>query len=373
MVSYPRSGEQQTKESQMVINAETSVAAAPTNAPAPSSTSDPKIVDAIQAHLEAFAEAVEPSDTPEATVEATEPEVSPAGEKTESGEAPVVDKSEEKPVEEAAAEPEVSAEASTLPAAYVRTAKARGWTDQEITDFQKAQPEMALKTFERMHESRTKEIQEWAELGRKTRQASAPAVPAAASPEQTAPVAGLQPINVQEMVAKYGNEDLIREMAGPINAAIAALGPIVQGATAAQEQAKRAAQEQLGRTVENFFTDKSMAPYAEAYGTTMATLTTPQIGMRQKVLETADALIAGAGFQGRQLSVQDALMLAHDSVASGMKETIIRDQIRSNVKKRAASITLKPTAQGRTNPGAAPRDRTELLSRTDERLAKVFG
>lgn len=334
-------------------------------APASRASNMPVVVDAVQAHLDAFND-IETPDTPAVEAAPVEtPETSAAAETPEASETPVAETPKEA----------VASEASTLPAGYVRTAKARGWTDQEIGDFAKANPDLAIKTFERMHESRTKEINEWAELGRKVRQspvASSPA-PTSAPVHAPAPAGSLQPINVQEMVDKFGNQELIEALAGPINAAIASVQPLIQGATQAQEQARRSQQESLGKVVQDFFTDKSMAPFAETYGKGMATLTPAQIEVRSRVLETADALIAGASFQGRQLSVQEALTLAHDSVSSGTKENIIRDQIRTSVQKRAKGITLRPTATGRANPDAAPRDRAELVGRTEDRLSKAFG
>jgi hypothetical protein len=361
----------------MVDAVETPVA---TEAPAPSSSS-PETVGAIQAHLDAFNDLVSetPVETPvveETPVETPEevPAASVPAEATPSEEEAVFgSETENKTAVEAAPA------GSTLPAAYARTAKARGWTDTEIAEFHKANPELSMKTFERMHESRTKEIQEWAELGRKTRQTGTPAgapsstTPSPVSAVSPVPVSALTPINVAELKAKYGNEELIEALAGPVNAAIAALGPIVAGATNAQAQAQQVAQESLAKTVQEFFTAKDMAPYAQAYGTTIPTLTPAQIETRSKVLETADALIAGAAFQGRQLSVQDALVLAHDSVASGMKETIIRDQIRTKVQKREKGITLRPTNQGRRDAGGPPRSKAEMVSRTEDRLAKAFG
>lgn len=335
-------------------------------APASRASDIPVVVDAVQAHLDAFND-IETPDTPAVEAAPVEtPETPAAAETPAVSEAPVAE-----PAKEA-----VAFEASTLPAGYVRTAKARGWSDQEITEFAKANPDLAIKTFERMHDSRTKEINEWAELGRKVRQApvaSSPQNTSAPAPVQASAPSGLQPINVQEMVNKFGNQELIEALAGPINAAIASVQPLIQGATQAQEQARRSQQESLGKVVQDFFTDKGMAPFAEVYGKGMATLTPAQIEVRSRVLETADALIAGASFQGRQLSVQEALTLAHDSVSSGTKETIIRDQIRTSVQKRAKGITLRPTALGRANPSAAPRDRAELVGRTEDRLRSTFG
>jgi hypothetical protein len=348
---------------------ETPVASVATETSASRLSDDPKVVDAIQQHLDAFKDSEEP-ETPiaeEKPVEEKPVEETPAEVVSPTGETTV----EEKPVEAAAPG------ASTLPAAYIRTAKARGWTDDEIASFVKQGPDVALKMFERMHESRVKEVQEWAELGRKVRQAPVqpPVVSQTAATTQNplAPAASLQPINIQEMVEKYGNEELVKALAGPVNAAIALLNPIVQDATASRAQARQAQMETLAKTVQDFFTDANMAPFAETYGKDLGTLTPAQVETRSKVLETADALIAGAAYQGRQLSVQDALTLAHDSVSSGTKETIIREQIRKNVVKRGKGLTLKPTAQGRRDAGGAPKDRQELIGRTEDRLSKAFG
>jgi hypothetical protein len=294
----------------------------------------------------------------------------PAEEQVETpGEETVEETASEKPVVEA-----VATEASTLPAAYIRSAKARGWTDDEIVRFAKADPDLAMKTFERNHQSRTQEINEWAELGRKTRQAPSPgpAAQPAVTPAPRSTASALTPIDVQAMVDKFGNQELIEAIVGPVNAAIAAMAPIVEGATAAQTQAKQAASETLAKTVQDFFTGKAMKPYADAYGMALSSLTREQVDARSKVLETADALIAGAAFQGRQLSVDEALTLAHDSVSSGLKESVIRNKIQASVTKRAKGITLKPTAQGRAAAGGPPRDRQELLGRAEDRLAKAF-
>ena len=337
---------------------------------APRSSDNPQVVSAVQAHLDAF-DALIDEDTP--AVEAA-PEASPAGETPATSET-TEETPTETPTEEAA--PAVPTADTTLPAAYHRTAKARGWTDQEISDFHKANPDLAIKTFERMHESRTKEINEWAELGRKNRQPSTPATPnpAPAAPAPTStPASALRPINVAEMVEKYGNQELIEALAGPLNQAIEALTPIIADTQRNQATAKQTAQEGLNKTIEGFFGSAEMKPFSAIYGPASFAAKTPEQAAKfEKVLETADALIAGAAFQGRTLDVLEALVLAHDSVASGIKENIIRDAIRKDVTKRGKGITLKPTAQGRRAQGGPPRDRQELLARTEDRLAGAFG
>lgn len=359
----------------MVDAVETSVAVA-TDTPASRSSDTPVIVDAVQKHLDAFNGLIETPETPK--VEAAPVEETPKAEVAEGGTpaaTPAVKKQPDaEPVVEAVAAPAVP----TLPAAYIRTAKARGWSDEEIAQFSQASPDLAIRTLGQMHESRTKEIQEWAELGRKVRQGqvAAPVAPSPSpSPAAVVPAStALQPLNVRELKERFGNEELIDALAGPVNAAIAALGPITQRAQETEQNTQRTNRETVGKLISDFFTAKEMAPFTETYGgADFSKLTPVQIETRSRVLETADALIAGARYQGRNLSVNEALTLAHDSVSSGTKETIIRESIRKTAAKREKGITLKPTAQGRINAGAPPRDRAELHARTEDRLRAAFG
>jgi hypothetical protein len=341
-------------------------------APATRLADNPEVVSAVQAHLDAFADDLPatPAEKPVAETPAASPAEETPGEEKPVEAAPAT----ETPAAEAAPAPVVE---STLPAAYVRTAKARGWTDEEIAGFAKSQPDLAMKTFERMHASRTQEISEWADLGRKVRQAPVSSAgtppPGSVTPVASPSVpASLQPIDVKAMVEKFGNQELIEALAGPVNAAIAAVAPLMQEAASARQTATQAAKEALGKTIQDFFTSKDMKPFETVYGTAINALTAEQVTMRDKVLEMADALIAGASHQGRRLSVDDALTMAHDSVASGIKDTAIREQIRKNVSKRERQITMRPTAQGRAAVGGPPKTRTELIGRTEDRLAAAF-
>lgn len=350
----------------------------PVEDPALQPSSDQSIEDTIQTHLDAF-NALDDSNTPDpvthpdgepTTGEPAAPVEPAIGEPASDGDPAAV-----KPVAPAKPDTGAVAEASTLPAAYRRTAKARGWDDKEIDDFATANPDLALKTFERMHDSRTKEIQEWADLGRKARQ-TAPAAPAA--PAVTAPAVSAAsqttPIDTKAFAELYGvSEEAIQAIMGPINERFAALEPLVQRATAAQAQAEQTQRDSLVRIVQEFFVSPEIAPYKEAYGTDPTALTAEQSRLRDKVVETADALLAGATMQGRELSVPDALALAHDSESSSFKEQIIRDQLRKDTTRREKGITLRPSAKGRKDAGGPPHDRSELLARTEDRLQAVFG
>jgi hypothetical protein len=354
--------------------------------PKTSLTEDTALVDKIQSRLDSVdlsndtpatkveEEVVEQTPAPETPAEKPAETETPAKEEEKVEEEVVTEGGDEKPVEEAVAAPAVS----TLPAAYRRSAKSREWTDAEIDAFVTANPELALKTLGKIHESRVKEINEWAELGRKARQAPGAASAPAASPAPvqspaSPAISPLQPVNIQELVEKFGNEELIKALAGPMNAQAAALQPIIQQALEAQKVAEQSKQENLGKLIEGFFTANEMKPFTPVYGTVKAGLTKEQVDSRTKVLETADALLAGAAAQGRSLSVEDALTAAHDSVASTFKESVIRNQIRTQTKTREKGITLRPAGKAASSATAPPRDREELISRVSDRLRGVFG
>lgn len=332
-------------------NPEAAALAEPTLAvPATGAADNPQIVDTVQSALDTFNE-----DNPVTPEEADAP--------TEEVDVPAEEAGT--PAEEAAA----ADVAPTLPEAYRRSAKSRGWTDEEIDQFAVQNPDLAVKTFERMHESRVAEIEQWAALGRKAREGrSADSVPAEIS--QPKPLE-LKPIDTKALAELYGNEELVAAIAGPVNATIEALRPLVQGAQEAQVRAQQAEMQALGKLVEDFFASKEIAPYTEFYGDGKATRTPEQDDAFRRVIDTADALVAGAKAQGRNISAEEALRAAHDSVSAQFRQKVITQQVRQSVQQRGKGITLKPTNRGAENTGV-PQNRAELLSRTTERLAAAF-
>jgi len=264
----------------------------------------------------------------------------------------------------------------TLPAAWRRSAKAREWTDEEIDVFVKANTEVAMKTFERIHTSRAEEIARFAELGRKAKEQSPKAPLSEKAAEAVVDILpkGLQPIDVDAVTEKFGNEELVRELAGPINQAIEQiqkLGPLVQQGAKAIEQSHR---ETLERQITDFFAGEELKPYAKVYGDAKADggIVKEQQQNRWKVLEIADAIVAGATMQGRSMGVNEALLMAHDSVASEFKEQVIRSDIKTKVKQRADTISVKPSSHKTTPTDGKPRTRQELVRQVEEKMSGVF-
>lgn len=131
--------------------------------------------------------------------------------------------------------------------------------------------------------------------------------------------------------------------------------------------------ESLSRQVEAFFGGKEMADFKEVYGGGNDQPAETQIEARNKVLEMADALMYGAKAQGRNLSLNKALELAHDSVSGGFKEQAIRSKIKGSLQARAKGIILRPTSKSQTaaNRGKV-KTRGDLEKRVGASLAALF-
>jgi len=322
---------------------------------------------------EAEADAVAPDasvedETPESDPSETSPDDPEAVEEAEGGkpDSPIAPKLPTSP---------------TLPAAYRRTLRAYEWTDEEIDAAYGVDPANFTITASKLHRTRNDEIAAWARMGRAARDTTAPDTgaegeadgrPSSARKSAPATKGPVPRIDVEGLSERYGDPDLIKEIAGPINAAIDAINgylPDITSGVAAVQQGRVA---QLQQIIDGFFADPEIQPYADLYGAGKD-LTKEQLEARGRVLETADALVVGARQQGRSLTVQEAIALAHDSVSADHKTAAIRKELRGTVTKRAESVTMKPTR--RSGKGAAEDDSANssegLETRIGRRLAKL--
>jgi hypothetical protein len=309
-------------------------------------------------------------------------DVDPEPAKDEAEEKPEVENEAEELVEEekeiAKEKPEAAAPsgAPTLPAAYRRSLKAYEWTDEEIDQALKTQGDKFVQSAAKIHTTRAKEIAGFAQAGRLARQGhvtpqqDAPAAPAARQ-EATTTSTALKPVDTAALKKQYGEEALVDAIAGPVNKAIEEINrlmPVIQGSQKRQQQAEL---ETLGRQIDSFFSGKEMESYNETYGKDSAKLTPEQLGTRQKVLEMADSLIYGSRQQGRPMGLEEAMTLAHDSIAGSVKEKTVRTAITKQLQQRERSVTIKPN--GRTSSLSKPNaSREDLEKATKARLEKAF-
>jgi hypothetical protein len=359
----------------------------PTDSQSPKSAPGPifnreeltKRVEAGLSHLrEIDPEPSEEVETPEpkAEVENKEPKAEADAPTEDKPKVEAEAKDEPKAEEEQQPAAEKKPSGPILPDAYRRSLKAYDWTDEEIDAGMAQNPSNFLLTAQKIHANRNKETAGWAEAGRAARAAEAQTQQTEkAKQSQNSyidPKTGnIRLLDADAMGERYGNPELVKDITGPTNEALALINSILPDLMTAIGVVRQSRTQQLATQIDGFFGQKSLEPFAEHYGKDIQSLTEEQFKTRSNVLEMADALVAGAKAQGRSLPLNDALMMAHDHVSSGLKTATVRKEIANTVQKRATSLTVKPVAGGKTRSGP-PQNRSQLESDTRARLAAVF-
>jgi hypothetical protein len=277
--------------------------------------------------------------------------------------------------EEAVAEETEEESAPTLPKSYVRSLTAYGWTDEEIQEaLDSVGYDKFLPTAAKIHANRKAETDAYAAQGRKIlaeqEQAEKPTADDGSAPAQ------LRRVDVEALKAKYGDDELVQglieDMAGPVNTSIEALNQMLPQVMQSIEVTQQNEQAQIAKHLEDFFGSDEMQPYNEFYGASMGDATDDQFFNRNKVLQLAGAMAAGAERQGRSLTMNEALDLAHDSVSSEFQATAIRKNIQKSVQQRSNQITLKPSSKSSPQKSGPAQNREEAEANARVRLAKVF-
>lgn len=258
----------------------------------------------------------------------------------------------------------------TIPDAYRRSLKAYGWQDDEIDNSYGQLGDSFLKTAERIHNNRNRELAEWAAAGRKQRQETAES---SEDSGQSQAVQKLQPVDTAKLKEQWGDDEVIDSIVGPVNQAIEHINNIVPQLEQGQRAAEDAEIERINRDVDRFFSDESLQPYHELYGTDSGSLNEKQVENRTKVLDTAWNLMAGAAALNRDApALKDALTMAHDMVASEFKEQITKANIKKQATKRKKSMSMKPTSRTASRPRFGKPSRNELESKVRNKLSEVF-
>ena len=200
---------------------------------------DDSLVDKVQASLDAInGEDVEEDNTDDQ--QAGDDDPTPDGE-TENTEDP----KNEKDTEEV-----------QLPDAYYRAAIHQGWKPDEIKEFFEANPELAIKTLAKNHESINKLNSEFARMGR-------------IKPEDKVADPGTA---TEAIAATSIDMDAIKEQYGDDSAIVKAMTAMQAKLNSIPEQqiVERIAPVQhddpMRATVDKFFTDPTVKPYKDFYG-----------------------------------------------------------------------------------------------------------
>jgi hypothetical protein len=290
-------------------------------------------------------------------------------------------KSEEKTPTPKAEEPAAKAEESSnneptpsgdveVPDAYYRAAIHQGWKPEQIDDFVKQNPGLALQTLENMYKSTNKISQEFARIGRVAPSGSDQAKPV--GQQNQPPQSSLKPLDLTEMIKVYGEDDPAIKTIQALHDQLTAISSQMNATKPAANEATKATENDLiEQSVDSFFTNDDIKPYSEFYGegkVKARTRTMEQEERRWKVLDEADRIRDGAAKQGIQMDIPEALERAHLIVSDSFKTQAIRKSIVSDLKKKSKGLTLKPN---NSSPGSQTNNRESLEDKTANRLATL--
>lgn len=282
-----------------------------------------------------------------------------------------------KPEEQEAGQDEPPA----IPDPIYRAVIHNGWTPEEIAEFHQANPKQAMKVFEKLHQATNDLSRQFAEIGRTRinleRQKSQPPAKEEQPPESFIDVEALRkqdPDNPLLSVVEGMNKALLK---------LTAQRPVEQPQQ--RHQAQTQEDIALATQVMTFLGSDQLKTYDDFYGPAydearMPTfdghgLTPGQRANREALIEQADAIWVGARQHGRNLTVPEALGLAHLILTEPMRTQKVREELTSKVKQRAKGMTLRPSKSkaplGRE--GEKPKTPAELERRTEARLAKLRG
>ena len=263
-----------------------------------------------------------------------------------------------------------------LPDAYYRAAVHRGWKPEEIKEFFGASPELAKRTFANIYEGVNQSSKEFADLGRLKLEQQR-------QPEKTkeSPDTSSKGVDVDKLRETYGKEEPLVDVIVEMQKQNKLL--VEQNEKQASQQQTRVSDKELkviGEQIDDFFADDDLKLYEDFYGpgknatggmTQPNELTPGNRANRAALLELGDQLIAGTALQGREMSVSEALNLAHLSITAPIKEQKIRESIMSKVVKRSKSITLKGKGK-KTVEADKPLSGTALESKTARAIKKLL-
>lgn len=215
-----------------------------------------------------------------------------------------------------------------------------GWTPEQITKLEKADPELAAQTLKNVADTYTV-------LSRQALGNVAPGTAAGTpgAPGQPAPTDAFPTPKLDKIVAglKEFSENNGEDLANFVTALTEEIVAPYKAMLAAQKVSEQAAQrheadttfQAVSKDFPDFYgKDGNRNPVQQERVTGLATL--------------ANQIRAGAKAQGKSVSVENCIKQAHAVITAELRATTARKEIVSQVQKRSAQITAKPN--GRRNP-----------------------
>jgi hypothetical protein len=213
-----------------------------------------------------------------------------------------------------------------------------GWKTEDVEDFIASNPVLARITFANMAAGYNNLSLQYAQAARNG--ASAPAQQAQQNGATTTP----QKSVLDELLANPAKFKALSEIAGQ-ELTEGFIKPMLEERRQMVEDRQFIAglrREALVREVTSSIEDLAKGGFKDFYGDTGAT-TQDQHNNRFKVAQVADQIRAGAGIQGINMSVNEALKRAHLIVTADQVKAQARKEITEQVRTRATQITSRPT------------------------------
>lgn len=253
---------------------------------------------------------------------------------------------------------------NTLTQAEIRAALHNNWKQEDLDELVKQNPGLAKRTCAKLLEGTNNLSKKFAELGRKVQVDVKKPEDIKSEDEKPKPKLELKTVDVEKLRKDYGNDpivDVVAEQQANQKILVDKLNELGSVSTSAAEseaeakvvKAKAAEDAAISQQIDAFFKKPEVTGYKEFYGDVPKDsknwdkLTGEQVQNRWKVTELADQILLGAEQQGiskDELSVDEAFERAHYIVTEGVREQVVRDKIKSSVKKREAGFTLKPSS-----------------------------
>ncbi len=257
-------------------------------------------------------------------------------------------------------------------------AKDAGWTDAKIDRLYKADPELAVETFEQLADSYVNLSRQFLEPAPGTTPAAVKTTSPAQVPVQPTQAASQLPaLLTDEALAKFADENgeqaanLIKMVRDHFVAQNTALDQRVQKFEVQAQQAETRAVAEEAKTV----IGQLQKQFPKVYGASEdpKALTMGQYQKQVELANLADQIRAGALAQGRTISVKDAIKRAHYIVSRDSVKAEARQEIVGAIQRRSRAVTARPTQ--RTNPAAAGQSKGDeaALAAYAERAAEIYG
>lgn len=269
--------------------------------------------------------------------------------------------------------------------AYLRAAIQRGWSEEEVNDFVKANPELAGKTLGKIYEGVKRANEEFASFGRARKEGQRKQTEEKNKVEEQKKEE-YKGIDVSKLREEYPDDKMLVDLVEATQEQTKALREeISQFKTSNPNQQpdseKRDAEvATAAKEIDGFFRTE-VKGYEDFYGSVPKDaikwddLSPGQRANRWALVEMVDDMMVGAEANGRTLSSEEAFQRAHLNVSDSFKEKVIREDIVKKMKKRSKNLTLKPSNSSKSpeSKGGKPIDDKEIEARAEARLAKTFG